>query len=73
MTRGEIARQNAAEDCNCCQSVLMAFCEDYGIDPELAMSAASGFGSGVCIGEVCGAFTGAIMALGLIRQSGKEG
>jgi C_GCAxxG_C_C family probable redox protein len=50
----------------CSQAVLSVFCEDLGMDPLTALKASSGFGGGMGrMGEVCGAVTGAYMALGL--------
>ena len=50
----------------CSQAVLIAFCEDLGMDRETAFKVASGFGGGMGrMGEVCGAVTGAFMVLGL--------
>jgi C_GCAxxG_C_C family probable redox protein len=50
---------------NCAQSVLGAFAEDYGLDMETALKLSNGFGGGVRTGNVCGAVSGALMALGL--------
>lgn len=50
---------------NCSQAVLGAFCNKHGMDEELAMKLACGFGGGIRCGEVCGAVTGAIMVIGL--------
>jgi C_GCAxxG_C_C family probable redox protein len=66
---GEKARE--ALDCFkkgyfCSQAVLMAFCQELGMDRETALKVASGFGGGMGrMGEVCGAVTGAFMVLGL--------
>ena len=66
------------EGCNCCQSVLMSACEQFGLTKEQAYQLAAFFGAGMRCGEVCGAVTGAIMALGLKygdennRQCGKS-
>jgi C_GCAxxG_C_C family probable redox protein len=50
----------------CSQAVLVAFCEDLGMDRQTALRVASGFGGGMGrMGEVCGAVTGAFMVLGL--------
>ncbi|MEI8132773.1 MAG: C-GCAxxG-C-C family protein [Leptolinea sp.] len=50
----------------CCQSVLCAFSEDFGLDTTTALKLATGFGSGMGrMGDVCGALTGGFMALGL--------
>jgi len=50
---------------NCAQSVFGALAEKVGIDGETALKAASCFGGGMRCGEVCGAVTGALMALGI--------
>ena len=50
---------------NCAQSVLGAFCSDYGMDETLAYKLVSGFGGGLRCGEICGAVTGAAMVIGL--------
>ena len=49
----------------CSQAVLAVFCEEFGLSREQAFKISISFGSGMCKGEVCGACTGAIMALGL--------
>ena len=50
----------------CAQSVLGAFCRDYGLDEETALRIATGFGSGMGrLCEVCGALTGGFMVIGL--------
>ena len=49
---------------NCAQSVLCA-CDEYtGLDSATAQAVSAGFGGGMRSGEVCGAISGAIMALG---------
>ena len=50
---------------NCAQAVLGAFCEEGGLDTNTAFRLANGFGGGMRCGEVCGAATGAILAIGL--------
>jgi len=65
-SRSELAVRKFVEGCNCAQSVLYPFCADLGLDPATGMKAASGFGGGMGRqGEVCGAVSGAILALGL--------
>jgi len=49
----------------CSQAVFAAFSEDYGLSKEQALKIGACFGSGMRKGEVCGACTGALMALGL--------
>ena len=49
----------------------MAVCQDYDIDNEIIPRIASCFGGGMGnTGSVCGAVTGALMALGLILERG---
>lgn len=50
---------------NCCQAVLGACCEKFDLDPETASRLGAFFGAGMRRGEVCGAVSGALMALGL--------
>ncbi|MDO5859681.1 C-GCAxxG-C-C family protein [Methanobrevibacter sp.] len=49
----------------CSQAVFAAFSEKLGLDKHLALKIGACFGSGMRKGEVCGACTGALMALGL--------
>ncbi len=62
---------------NCAQSVFSAFASQLGMDESLMLKMASPFGGGVARrGQVCGALTGGLMALGLARgadtPAGKE-
>ena len=57
-----------AEGNNCAQSVLKACSEYTGFDPDLAYAVANGFGGGLRSGEVCGAVSGGVMAIGLCAQ-----
>ena len=50
---------------NCCQAVVSVFAEDLGYDEAACMRAATYFRGGMQMGSVCGAVTGALMALGL--------
>jgi len=63
--RGEKARQLFAGSYNCAQAVLGAFCEEDGLDAQTAFRLATGFGGGARCGDVCGAVSGAILAIGL--------
>jgi C_GCAxxG_C_C family probable redox protein len=59
--------------CNCAQSVLAAYAENYGMEKNLALSTAVGFGAGMGrVQDVCGAVSGAVMVLGLSSRF-KEG
>ncbi len=50
---------------NCAQSVFCSLGEYTGLDEKTALAVAGGFGGGLKSGEVCGAISGAVMALGL--------
>jgi len=50
---------------NCCQAVVSVFAEDAGYDEAACLQAATYFRGGMQMGSVCGAITGALMALGL--------
>lgn len=57
---------------NCAQAVLGAFADGFGLDAETAAKVACGLGGGVGrLREVCGAVSGAAMALGLKYGSDK--
>lgn len=49
---------------NCAQCVLSSLKEYTGLDDETALAIAAGFGGGLRSGEVCGAISGGVMALG---------
>ena len=53
---------------NCCQSVLVPFCQACGLTPGQAYQLGAHFGSGMKHGSTCGAVTGALMVLGLMGQ-----
>lgn len=54
------------EGYNCAQSVFAAYAEDYGIPTQQALRLASSFGGGIGrMRDTCGAFSGAIMVIGL--------
>ena len=50
----------------CSQSVLCAYADDCGLQKTLALKLACPFGGGIgCTGDLCGAYTGAVMVIGL--------
>lgn len=55
---------------NCCQSVLLPLADRYGLDADLAVRLATGFGIGMARGGTCGAVSGAVMVLGLAHGGG---
>jgi C_GCAxxG_C_C family probable redox protein len=55
---------------NCAQSMLATYGPRFGLERELALKLAGGFGGGIGhLGESCGAVTGALMVIGL-KQGG---
>ena len=66
MSTGDIAKQNFLNGYNCSQAVLLAFCEDFGLEKETALKISEPFGGGMGrMREVCGTVTGMFMVLGL--------
>jgi C_GCAxxG_C_C family probable redox protein len=73
MKKSEQAISKFVGGYNCAQSVFYAFCEDLQIDQDAALKIATGFGAGMGRkGEVCGAVTGGIMALGAKYGRGEK-
>jgi len=56
----------------CSQSVLGAFCEQYGLDNETTYKISCGLNSGARCSEICGAVTGAILVIGLKYGSTRQ-
>lgn len=61
----ELAKKYFEQKYHCSQAVLAAFAKELGLTEEQALKLGGCFGGGMCKGEVCGACTGALMALGL--------
>jgi len=58
---------------NCAQSSFRVFATAYGLDEVMALRISQGFGGGMGhTGNVCGAVTGAYMALGLANPASKD-
>lgn len=56
---------------NCAQAVISAYGGRFGADDKTLLSIASGFGGGMgCMGETCGAVTGAFMVIGMKQGTG---
>lgn len=70
--RSEKAKELFKQGYSCSQSTLGVFCEELGLDFEVAMKISSSFGAGMGrMREVCGAVSGIFMAAGLaFSQSG---
>ena len=57
---------------NCAQSVLWAFSEHVGLEPDTALKIATGISAGMGRRqEICGAVTGGILLLGMIHGRGE--
>jgi C_GCAxxG_C_C family probable redox protein len=66
LSPSDAALTRFSEGYNCSQSALSAFAEDLGLPLDAALRLAAPFGGGIGReGEVCGAASGALMALGL--------
>ena len=65
--RKQIATEYFASNFNCSQAVFTTFAVEEGIPEELALRIATQFGGGCRKGEVCGAVSGALMVLGLMK------
>ena len=68
MDRMELVKELRADTkthYNCCQSVLVPFCDCCGIDQETARKLGANFGSGMRCGGACGTLTAALMVLGM--------
>lgn len=58
---------------NCAQSIFSTFGPLFGLDEDTCLKVACPFGGGMaCIGNVCGAVTGALMVIGLFRGKGVD-
>lgn len=68
MNRSEQAKELFLSGYNCTQSVVLSFADDLKFSKELAQKMAAGFGGGMGkTQETCGAVSGAIMVLGLLK------
>ena len=57
---------------NCAQAVLIPFAEQAGYTTEQACAFAAAFGGGMQSGNLCGAFTGGLMALGVMDAASRK-
>ena len=72
LEKAELLRNSEERHYNCAQSVLIPFAGEAGLDEEQAYKIASGFGSGMKTGNVCGAISGGAMVLGLLGKDSPE-
>jgi C_GCAxxG_C_C family probable redox protein len=74
MTKTDDAVTMFCDGLSCSQAVLSTFGAERGLDTELALKVATGFGGGMGRqGHTCGAVTGAIMVIGLDLGSARPG
>ncbi len=73
MSNGDRAVRNFNSGLNCAQAVLSTYGPALGLDEKTCIKIASPFGGGIGhVQEVCGAVTGAVMAIGLKHGEGSE-
>jgi len=65
MSKTQFAIDTFNNNFNCAQAVLTAFSDELGLDKVTALKVSTCFGGGMRCGEVCGAVTGALMAIGM--------
>ena len=65
MSKADSAVGNFEQGFSCSQAVFGAFAESLRMDISTAMKVSDCFRGGMCMTDVCGAFTGGIMAIGL--------
>ena len=63
-TKSDLATAHFHSGFNCAQSVAAVFCEKYGVDKNSVVKMCSGLGAGFRSGEICGAVSGAVLAIG---------
>ena len=66
--RGDKGKEFFKSGYNCAQAVLMSFADEIGLNEEQIKKVSAGFGGGIGrLREVCGTFSGLVMALGMIK------
>ena len=66
MDRVELAVSLFQKGFSCSQALVAAYCECFGLEREVALRVAAGFGGGMGrMAETCGAVTGAFILIGL--------
>jgi C_GCAxxG_C_C family probable redox protein len=66
LSKAKEAESQFEKGYSCAPAVLSAYSEQFGLEKELALRIACGFGGGIGhMGRTCGAVTGAVMVIGL--------
>ncbi|OGN95398.1 MAG: hypothetical protein A2Z77_03970 [Chloroflexi bacterium RBG_13_51_36] len=74
MSKAKEAEKQFEKGFSCAPSVLSTYSEQFGLDEELALKIACGFGGGIGrMGRTCGAVTGAVMVIGLKHGQANAG
>ncbi len=72
MNRAESAMATFDAGYSCAQAVYSSFCDEAGISRDMALKISTGFGGGIARhGEVCGAVSGAVLAIGSVLGRGE--
>ncbi len=73
MTKGELAKENFGKGMNCAQAVLIAFKDEIGLPEETLKKFIIGFGGGFGRQRLtCGAVSGMVAVLGLLKSDGED-
>ena len=72
MTTGERAVEFHGKKFSCSQSVLMSQTAYTGLTEERSADLGAGFGRGAGVEELCGAISGAVLAMGATFGAGKK-
>jgi C_GCAxxG_C_C family probable redox protein len=66
LSKAEKAKKQSEKGFSCAPAVFSTYSEQFGLEKELALKIACGFGGGIGrTGRTCGAVTGAVMVIGL--------
>jgi C_GCAxxG_C_C family probable redox protein len=66
LSKAEKAKEQFEKGFSCAPAVFSTYSKQLGLEKELALKIACGFGGGIGrMGRTCGAVTGAVMAIGL--------
>lgn len=72
-SKGRLAAENFKTGLNCCQSVVLAFKEELGIDEVALKKLSIGFGGGLGRQRLtCGAVSGMCMAISALKSDGED-
>lgn len=74
MSKAKEAKEQIEKGFSCAPAVFSTYSEQFGLEKELALKIACGFGGGIGrTGRTCGAVTGAVMVIGLKHGQASTG